>query len=484
MMRLTWRQLSLLMILGMLWGVPTRLVQAQGPIWQASIKLYQTEDFVSQPLLLGDMAGRLHLLWNEIRKEEGGEPSGPPVIYYMVKENDQWSEPVDVFVQLQGRMEQLGGVVDPYGHIHLVHGGVNEPFVYSHSVDTDARSAQSWMQPITLADHRQLGGSIALDSAGNLHVVYGAMRASIYHQVSSDWGQSWSAPNTAASFLPDQAISSGSLLLTVAPDGKLHMTWSLVPLPDGYPPLGSFYTRSTDEGQNWSKPIEIAPVHYEMASILAGDDGRVHVLYIGRVGVGGRYHRWSSNGGLTWSDPLQLSAPEEGAGLSGGDLALDSADRLHAVFGLGNDRVIAHSRWDEHTWSKWEKINESVPGVQEVMSIEVTQGNHLHVVWESDHNSIWYVEGRSAAPEIPAVSFIPLPTISSLTMTPEATRVAPARVLTPTPMAVTPQADQKSEELSQSSGVSGSIALLTGVLPSVLVVGGVLVWHLAVKRKG
>ena len=464
------------MIFALLQSAYTRPVQAQETIWQTPVQLYETEDFVAAPFLVGDTAGRLHLLWNERQVEEDGQSSGPPAIYYMVKEGGQWSEPVDVLAQLQGGMERLDGVVDPCGYIHLVYGGTNEPFTYSRTKDTYAGSAHSWTQPAMLADHQQLGGSIALDPAGNLHVTYSATKLSIYHRVSSDWGQSWSEPRAISPPLPPEETTY-ALRLAADSDSNLHMTWGQVMLPVGYPPLGAFYARSTDGGQSWSESMDVAPPDHIVASILAGGDGSVHVLYIGRVGFGGRYHRWSADGGLTWSAPQPLVAPEEGSGgLSGGDLALDAEGTLHAVFSAPGG--IAHSEWDGRAWSRREQINKGVPGAQEVMSIEVTQGNHLHAVWESDHHSIWYVEGRSAAPEMPTVPFLPLPTT-----TPEAARSTPEPVPIPTPAVVTAQADWEGTQ-PQPSGASGSIVLLIGALPSVLVVGGALVWQLAVKRRG
>jgi len=470
----------------LLWGtaymlqVAPRPSQAQQSTWRTPTRLYSSDGEVGlRPLLLSDRMGRLHLFWNEIESEDADQSR--PAIFYMVKDGDQWSKPIDVLTQPQGRMDFPRGVIDPYGRIHILYGGLSEFLTYSHSRSTDPRSAQDWTPPLSLAQPPQVGGDITLGVEDELHVAYGMPSGLIYHLTSTDWGRTWSAPDLAiSSSFPDATIAPGGVFLRSSPDGTLHLVWNVVAQPGGYPPLGAFYARSTDDGQSWSEPVEIAPPDHMVTAILTDGNGQVHILYTGRVGVGGRYHRWSSDAGRTWSSPLPLSSPAEGSGLSGGDLAMDSSGRVHAVFGLGTNRIIAYSQWDGGPWSRWRNIAQGVPGGLEGMTLEITRGAELHAVWEADHRDIWYAEGQTSAPMIPVQTFVPLPT-----MKPTPTPIIMPTEVAPTPVqpTITPAGSWETTR-PQANEIPPSLTLLIGATSSLLVIGCAVIWQLSRRKRG
>lgn len=453
---------------------------AQGGVWSQPIELYKAEGEIGRPLLLGDAGGRLHLLWNEYPGNDD-DPTQRPVIYYMAQEGGAWSKPMDVLTQEKNRMDKLRGLVDPYGRLHVVY-GVGEPLSYSHTLGVDPKSAQNWTRPMAMSESQQVAGNIALDAANNLHIVYSVVGLPVQHQVSPDWGAHWSSRQGLSPYPPANQTTDEPLLAFDA-KGNWHLIWTQVPLPAGYPPLGSFYSRSVDGGQTWSEPIQIAPLDHMVVALLPGSDDQLYVLYIGRAEVGGRYLRWSTDSGSSWSDPVQISAPNEGGGLSDGDLALDSAGILHAIFGLESDHVVAYSRWDGRGWSRWINIASSivspdVPINWQRMSLEITRGNHLHAVWKNpEANSLWYVEGLSEAPEEPAASFLALPTLAL----PTPTLSEHVSAAMPTPAPTRPRLNPSDTRLFASSA-SPAAALLTSVLSSAVVVGIVLLWRLATKR--
>ena len=188
--------------------------------------------------------------------------------------------------------------------------------------------------------------------------------------------------------------------------GIIHVAFPMINPANGE--LGSFYLRSEDGGNSWSIPQLLNPVDTDVVALISDEEDHLHTLFTGRAGIGGRYYRWSADGGETWSNPITITTPQEGSGLSGGDLAVDSANTLHATFGLqgSEEAIVVHSQWDGTEWANWQDLSVGVPGHMERMSIEVTHGNRLHVVWESDWKSIWYAQGQSTAPELPAVPLV------------------------------------------------------------------------------
>ncbi len=476
---------GLLLGSGLFWALVSQPTGAQGVVWSQPVELYKAEGEIGRPLLLGDAEGRLHLLWNEYPGKDD-DPAQRPVIYYMAQEGGAWSKPIDVLTQEKNRMDKPRGLVDPYGRLHVVY-GVGEPLSYSHTLSADPGSARNWTRPLAMSESQQVAGNIALDAANHLHIVYSVVGLPVQHQVSLDWGAHWSGRQGLSPYPPANQTTDEPLLAFDA-RGTWHLVWTQVPLPAGYPPLGSFYSRSVDGGQTWSDPIQIAPPDHMVVALLPGSGDQLYVLYIGRAEVGGRYLRWSTDSGSSWSDPVQISTPNEGGGLSDGDLALDSAGILHAIFGLESDHVVAYSQWDGRGWSRWINIaSPDVPINWQRMSLEITQGNHLHAVWKNpEANSIWYAEGFSKAPEEPAASFLALP--PSALPTPTWTLAAgeaisePVSTATPTPAPARPRLNL-SDARPFASSASPAAALLTGVLSSVVVVGLVLLWRLAAKRR-
>ena len=65
--------------------------------------------------------------------------------------------------------------------------------------------------------------------------------------------------------------------------------------------------------------------------IAVDSAGRVHVAWNGVVGVGGRYHQWSDDGGLAWSAVADVVAAGQGGTEGPPQLAIDSADTLHLL---------------------------------------------------------------------------------------------------------------------------------------------------------
>lgn len=381
--------------------------EAQTASWKPPVKLYETRNQMDLPILLSDPAGRLHLFWAENETNiETMVSSG--TVYYMTRAGEVWVGPFDVLYHGRFAITSLRGAIDAYGRAHLAYRGNLASLSHARSETAELTDGRSWVTSGRLSDPSRISVNLAIDRQQVLHLVSTEAESTAEEWISDDLGSHWQGPAYLGEQLPsDQAMTS--IILRFDAAGGMHFVWTLVPLPDGYPPLGSFYSHSQDGGASWSQPVMLAPREHQVVDFEVGNGDTLHVLYIGKAGVGGRYHRWSWDGGANWSEAAALSLPEEGTGLSGGDLAFDSANRLHAVYGLGAAEIIAHSVWDGSQWSWWEDISLGRGDHGEEMKIAVTEGNRLHVVWRDNQAdgsfAIWYVEGQTDSPGVEAQPF-------------------------------------------------------------------------------
>lgn len=440
---------------------------AQSSTWREPVKIRLTDQVVGTPLLITDSAGRLHLFWNEIPSDTD-QNNEKPLIYYMMKDGEKWSDPVDILIVNGNHGGSVQGYIDQYGLPFIVFGGVNESLQFSKAKTQNPTRAQDWSQPVTISP-RQLGGSLVVDSDNNVHFISGDLDGQIRYFRMDD--QSRVTLDSAIDQLPGNELLLHPASLLVGSDGTLHAVIPAITPP--FEGTNNYYTRSRDSGNSWSKLKKIPVGRSDTWSIAEDQRGWLHVLFIVSGGIGGRYHRYSDDGGENWSEPTTISLPADGTGFSGGGLAVASAGILHAAFGLQTDTVIAHSYWTENDWSPWQEISGEVPGPSEFMSISITHGNRIHVVWESDSNSIWYVEGRSTSPETMPEELAPLPTAN-------ASRNESSPVIKPSqedaPIIVTNRlANELVQQSSQSNG--RLLALALGTAAAAGTIGLAIMWQ-------
>jgi len=362
---------------------------AQDTNWNPPVQLHSTENMVYDPILLSDDSGRLHLFWSEV-SEDVGETAGQSQIYYMVKDGDSWSGPVDVLTVPRGFTNGLRGSVDEFGRPYLVIGGSNSILQYSRAFQPEAMTALAW-QPLRGLTDLQVGGEIYVADA--IHVIYADIGGQIIYLRLGENGNVESSQVIA--WLPGNQVFIRPPRMIQVSDGTLHVILPAITPPAG--DLDAYYIRSTDQGETWSELMSISQPDLLAIAIEESSNSNLNILYIGRAGVGGRYHSLSEDGGDSWSELMPISLPSEGSGMSGGDLDIDSAGRLHAVLGLADGTTIVHSEFDGSNWHQSEPIGQGVGSALENMELEITRGNQLHAVWQSDHNSIWYAEGFSSA---------------------------------------------------------------------------------------
>ncbi len=174
--------------------------------------------------------------------------------------------------------------------------GLPTRIVFSRSTNRNA----TWSQPPLELDRGPLQGSVvAAGPDGTVHVVYGqqifgsAVRGSIRHVLSTDGGESFSAPRDIAATtsvpfqLPGSVFRTPASLpaMAVSPvDGRIFVTWADYATGDA----DILLTRSTDGGESWDPPLRLnddplaGGADQFQPQVSVAPDGRVAVAWLDR----------------------------------------------------------------------------------------------------------------------------------------------------------------------------------------------------------
>jgi hypothetical protein len=198
-------------------------------------------------------------------------------------------------------------------------------------VIAQARDGTFWDKPSVTADPNSPGTAYLVSSRRVPEP--GGSTGAQYFQTTRDYGRTWSAP--ALIYLPEPQHSASAAILRVLPDGTLIVTFGVSENSFNASSNGSVLhvmsQRSTDRGEHWSEPVEIAtwpslepkdpdrPDDFQgeyldanplptmtidragntyLAWARIGSDGRPPVIELSR----------SADGGKSWSKPLPVVA--------------------------------------------------------------------------------------------------------------------------------------------------------------------------------
>jgi len=467
------RRVGLVVALTALAVVPLASAYAAAPGWSQPLMIMQTNGRVGGMVLASDGFGKLHLFYRHQVSE-----SSPASVDYAYWDESGWSDPVDLIVETgQEGLSSVRAVVDVRQEIHLMwrQGGVLR---HASAPASEARKVGAWSAPSSIV--RALGDSdIAVGADGTLYVAYAEPTdiGLVSLVRSQDGGVVWSAPGPVAQVSQANAAPDG-IRLTMDGAGRLHCTWTEYQLPDGWPPLGAYYTRSTDGGQNWAPPLQVTgPAHGQIGIGVVGEN-ELHLVWRSTVGGDGTFHQWSGNGGETWA-PQDRHADRGGfSGLP--SFAADTTGRMHYVIGYGGYAFWSQGFLSEYQYPMAEvrqaaNVSESL----EQAVLAITSGNRIHMVMEADFKSLWHVSRLLDVPPLPTVTPAPAP---------RAAEGGPTQVPTPAePLAAATQAVRPSVpvalEQPRSDALSGAYALLLGVVPAALAVLAAVLVHLRSRQR-
>ena len=219
---------------------------------------------------------------------------------------------------------------------------------------------------------------------------------------SGDGGSTWETPG----FLPGMTFSSGAASPfervsdpSVAYDAA-HNAWliSSIPLLQSLSVPTVFVNRSTDDGRTWSTPVSIPPPvsnSVDLDKNWTVCDNSLSSPFRGRCyteldnfGDGDReLMSTSTDGGLTWSTPIQTAGHDKGLG---GQPVVQPSGRVIVPFESLNGKIEAFFSDDGGvSWSRGSKVADiafhPVAGglrTSPLPSAEVASDGTVYVAWE------------------------------------------------------------------------------------------------------
>lgn len=443
---------------------------AQDGPWSTPRLIFETDGTISSPIVTADEFGQVHAFW-VVRPNETTDP-GPNQLFYARLDQPDW-QPVDIFV----RDEAFGDLAAfaAAQRLSLVWQGDT----YAWAGVSPAPSATEWQGPMRL--HDAVGGAgAAIGPDQSIWLAYvaptiQALYVRRFDLASRQWEEArWAANAARVQQMP------GAVRMAVGADGSLHIAWTEYQLPDGWPPLGVFYSQSYDNGLTWAPPQQMTAQGYNQPNLASGRAGQVYLTYVGMAGIGGKYFTESTDGGRTWGRVEQISvAPTDGGSDGAPHILVDAVGDQHVIF--TQTRCLWYTARRSGSWIWPLCLSAAVPGVVENIEMPgaaLGLGNQLHVFFWFNKKQLWYmtrtlgIEGRAPLP-------LSTPTPPPPTAQPTATR-AP----TPTPTTI-PIFDFDPRGAPPPKGwqQSGAGGLIFGVLPVAALLAVLLQMQIMRRRR-
>jgi hypothetical protein len=388
-------------VLALMAMVPASMAQAPTGQWSHPIDITRPSD--SEAGLWGtltcDQYQNTHLFWSDMDPENAA-------IYYRNNIGGNWSPPIDVIVNPKHAALRLGSAIsNKMDTLHLiwVDRELRADLYYSQAPLAHAADPRAWSTPRLLVGGTD-GGSITTDKNGAIHLVYPTYDADgiqqiIYYLRSDDDGLTWSDPVVVFALTAPLPSTSGAKI--AADDrGRLHVGTTIRSYEYGaFSELG--YVRSLDGGKTWGpyEKMTDTGTTFQGVSTLSpfafGED-EIHLTWHDPR----RMHMWSTDGGETWSAPVEIMPLAAGFG-GQNKLVKDSAGTIHAIVAaLGGVYSVA---WDGRQWGLPELIDDRGidPHGQDMV---ICGGNELHVTYDdrNDQRKVWYSTRAANAPHLTA----------------------------------------------------------------------------------
>jgi hypothetical protein len=228
----------------------------------------------------------------------------------------------------------------------------------------------AWTTPVNISNTPGISNfaSLALDSLGNVHVVwtddtYGNNEI-LYCYLN---GENWSVPVN----ISKDSTDSQEPDIIIDAQGHPHVSWTDWQTGEI---LWTFF-----DGTTWSSPINIKDyVGFSVSPSLAADDSsRVFIAWHNLGGQSDIY--FSIYDGISWSVPQNLTDDPEDSAFP--DIVVGSKGYVHLVWKDYDDLDIHYSKYEGESWTSDMNISQ-LTGQSCDPKVTLDSQDHPHVVWE------------------------------------------------------------------------------------------------------
>lgn len=294
-----------------------------GANWAAGQRLTWTSSGAGSPAIAGDSSDNLHIVWQD------SSPGNAEIYYKRSTDGGATWTSTQRLTLTSGQSYGPTIAVDPSGNPHVVwedHTPGNAEIYYRNSLDGGATWTTA--KRITWTSGGSFYPVIAVDSSGDLHVVWWddtPGNREIYHKKSTDGGGTWTTAQritwtSGHSVHPANAIDSL---------GNLHVVWE-----DSTPGNNeTYYKGSPDGGATWTtaKRITLTSGDSQFPASAVDPSDHVHVVWEDLTpGNWEIYYSQSTDGGATWTSSQRLTWTSDDSRRPA--IAADSLGNLHVVW--------------------------------------------------------------------------------------------------------------------------------------------------------
>lgn len=338
----------ILILIGLIFATTTTQAQVQDHGWSEPFQISNADHTVigsgGRPAI--DKYGNIHMFWAEQSLIDGQY-----FVQYASFNGNTWSEPVDIFT-MPGTATFgfiAPPVIDDNNQIHLLFTlSISGPAVYMRSTIYDAGNSRSW-ERLPQVDIPANRAEIEVDKEGTLHIVYSkleGMEPGVYYIRSTDMGETWTQPFWVDPDIPTNYKPERAIFLRDEVTDKLHIVFKYTETIDEIGQGKDIrHVFSEDHGKTWSIPTIIDTADETSDELRAGGlvfavrDDKVHIVWAG-TGTTRREHRYSEDGGKTWSETFRVFGELNG---SAGDSLLIDGD--------GNVQFLGQIRFPQGMWN-------------------------------------------------------------------------------------------------------------------------------------
>jgi hypothetical protein len=419
-------------------------------VWSEPLTLSTQASVVapdSVPDVTADSQGRVYTVWSQLTSDGLGTD-----LFSAVWRDGRWSgasrlsttgtlDEDSAAAADAPQADQPAIATDNRDRVHVVWSdGAAGEILYSWAYARDLGSGQRWNETTRLSPTSMLGQwpDIVADSrSDDLYVIYTLPfneQRGVYLSVSTDDGQSWQTP---VKIFDAEAAGWSSVdrarLALDAENQRLHAVWLRRALPGQSQSQEVYYAASSDGGQNWTAPTQVAAGAVDGPQVIVPAAGQVYLAWCQADTVGPNVRgQFSPDGGQRWSAPVQINQFEQVS--CPVSLATDGLGQMHLAgmtHNAGGESVLLTARWNGQTWTVPESYGlgqRSDPGNVAAIAL-VPQADRLSAtvkLWSkqadtSEHFEIVATDRSSPAVGVlsPAPTFTPMPTpTASPTATP------------------------------------------------------------------